>query len=88
MFKAKIIKHRYLVFEVSHTVLLVDAISVGPAREILPAEGKKMLLPSLHFSSRKAAEKFLLELGASRDLLDKAGEQLDKANVALVQIID
>ena len=69
-------------------MLLVDVISIAPPPEILPAEGRKMLLPSLHFSSRKAAEKFLLELGASKDLLDKAGDQLDKANVALVQILD
>jgi len=76
MLKTKIIKNRFLVFEVSHTVLLVDAISIGPPSEILPAEGKKILLPSLHFSCRKAAEKFLFELGASRELLGSCEETL------------
>jgi hypothetical protein len=49
--KAKRLKHRYLVFEVSHSVLLVDASSVGAPNEILPAEGKAQTLPRF-FSGR------------------------------------
>lgn len=88
MIKAKRLKRRYLVFEVSHSVLLVDASSVGAPHEILPAEGKAENLTSLLFRSWQWAEKFLIEGGASRDDLDKTRDSLSKTNVALIQIWD
>jgi hypothetical protein len=84
--KAKKLKHRYLVFEVSHSVLLVDASSVGGSNEILPAEGKAQTLSSLHFRSWQWAERHLTESGASRDDLDKTRDSLMKTSVALLQI--
>ena len=86
MFKAKRLKRRYLLFAVSHSVLLVDASSVGAPNEILPAEGKAQTLSSLLFRSWKWAEKHLVESGASRDDLDKTRDSLMKTSVALVQI--
>ena len=67
LLKAKRLKHRYLLFEVSHSVLLVDATAVGAPNEIIPAEGKAQSLSSLFFRSWQWAEKHLVESGASRD---------------------
>ena len=86
MLKAKRLKRRYLLFEVSHSVLLVDASAVGAPNEIIPAEGKAQSLCSLFFRSWKWAENHLGESGASRDDLDKARNSLMKTSVALLQI--
>jgi hypothetical protein len=86
MLKAKRLKRRYLLFEVSHSVLLADASSVAVPNEILPTEGKPQSLPSLLFRTWQWAEKYLLECGASRDDLDKTRDSLMKTNMALLQI--
>ena len=88
MLKAKRLKRRYLLFEIGHSVLVVDARSVGAPNEILPAEGKAQNLPSLLFRTWEWAEKFLLEGRATRDELDKTRDSLRKTNVALLQIWD
>ena len=85
MFKPRALKQRrYLVYEVNHTVLLVDASSVGLPNEIFPPEGKEYNLPSLRFQSWQWAEKFLLEGGASRNDLDKTRVSLNKTSLAMV----
>jgi hypothetical protein len=84
--KAKRLKGRYLLFEISHAVLVVDARSVGVPNEILPAEGKAQTLPSLLFPTREWAEKFLLEGGATPDELDRTRDSLRKTNVALLHL--
>ncbi len=84
----KSIVHRYLIFTLSHTVILVDAISARGATEILPPEGKAVTFPGLHFRSWEWAEKFLLEKGASQDLMRETRDQLRKTSLALVQIMD
>lgn len=86
MLRPKRLKRRYLLFEVSHSVLLVDATSVGAPNEILPEEGKAQTLSSLLFRSWQWAEKHLVESGASHDDLDKTRDSLTKTSVALVQI--
>jgi hypothetical protein len=84
VFKARKLKRRYLVFEVNHTVLLVDTSSIGLVNEILPPEGKEEALPALRFRSWSWAEKFLLEGGASRDDLDKTRDLLPKTSLAML----
>jgi integrase len=65
VFKARKLKRRYLVFEVNHSVLLVDTSSIGLPKEILPPEGRAETLPSLRFRSWSWAEKFLLHSGSA-----------------------
>lgn len=84
MFKARKLKRRYLVFEVNHSVLLVDTSSIGLLKEILPPEGRAETLHSLRLRSWSWAEKFLLEGGASRDDLDKARDLLPKTSLAMI----
>lgn len=84
----KKVAHRYLIYTLSHTVLLVDAISARGVTEILPAEGKAVTFPGLHFRSWQWAERFLLERGASQELMRKTRDQLRKTSLALVQIMD
>lgn len=86
MLRTKTLKRRYLLFLVSHSVLLVDASSVGAPNEILPKEGKAQTLSSLLFGSWQRAEKHLVESGASHDDLVKTRDSLEKTSVALVQI--
>ncbi len=84
MFKARRVKRRYLVFQVNHSVLLVDTSSIGLPNEVFPPEGKAEALPSLRFRSWSWAEKFLLEGGASRDDLDKTKDLLPKTSLAML----
>jgi hypothetical protein len=82
VFKTRKLKRRYLVFDVNHSILLVDTSSIGLLKEILPPEGKAEALPSFRF--RSWAEKFLLERGASRDDLDKTRDLLPKTSLAMI----
>jgi hypothetical protein len=84
MFKPKTSRRRYLVYEVNHTVLLVDTTSVGLPNEIFPPEGKEYNLPSLRFQAWQWAEKYLLEGGTSRNDLEKTRAALSKTSVALL----
>jgi hypothetical protein len=86
--KTKRLKRRFLVFEISHSVLIVDASSVSAPDEILPEGGRVENLPSLLFRSWQRAERFLSDAGASRNDLDKTRTSLNETSVALLQIWD
>lgn len=42
-------KHRFLIHELNHTVLLVDITGIGLPTEIYPYEGKSHSVPTLRF---------------------------------------
>jgi hypothetical protein len=80
------VKHRFLIHEVNHTILLVDISTVGLPTEIYPPEGKRQELSSLRFQSWESAEQFLQERGATSDCLSRTQEWLRKSSVAIVTI--
>lgn len=88
MVETRRMKRRYLVWQVNHTIVLVDTTPIVLPTEIFPPEGKAESLLSLRFQSWKFAEKFLLDRGASRDDLDKTRDSLPKSSMAIVHTRD
>ncbi len=84
MSKILLVKRRYIAHELNHTILLIDITCMGVPIEILPPQGKAEDLLSLRFQSWRFAEKFLLDGGARRDLLDKARDSLNKTSLARI----
>jgi hypothetical protein len=80
-------KHRFLIHELNHTVLLVDSTEIGLPTEIFPAEGKSQSLPSFRFQSWRAVEQHLLALSAGQEVLDTAKDGLKKIGVAVLTIV-
>lgn len=83
---SRLLKRRYMAYEISHSLLLIDITSIGLADEIFPPEGKAQDLLSLRFQEWSAAEKFLLGSGASRDSVDKARSSIDKCGFGIINI--
>ena len=80
-------RHRFLVHELNHTILLVDITEVGIPTEILPPEGKTQSVPSVRFQSWHAAEEYLLRRGASQEVLGTLRDGLKKAGVAVLTVV-
>ena len=82
------LRRSFIVYEVNHTILLIDMTSISLPREVFPPEGKAEDLLSLRFQAWRHAEKFMLDGGASRDSLDKTRESLNKNNFAIINILN
>ena len=80
-------KHRLLLHLLSHTYVVVDITKIGLPTEIYPPEGKPQPASALRFQSWKDAEKYLLGLGATRDMIDQTSSQLQKTSVAVLTIV-
>jgi hypothetical protein len=46
-------KHRFLLYRLSHTVIAVDLTEIDLPTEIYPPGGKKQMVPTLRFQSWK-----------------------------------
>ncbi|MGA3026275.1 MAG: hypothetical protein ABSF98_16035 [Bryobacteraceae bacterium] len=64
-------KHRFLVYSLSHTWLVVDITQIGLPTEVYPEEGKQRTVPTLRFRSWQHVEQRLLSLGANSEVLAK-----------------
>jgi hypothetical protein len=80
-------RHRFLVHELNHTILLVDITEVGIPTEILPSEGKTQSVPSVRFQSWHAAEEYLLRRGTSQEVLSTLRDGLKKAGVVALTVV-
>jgi hypothetical protein len=49
-------KHRFLLYRLSHTVIVVDLTEIGLPTEIYPPGGKKLMAPTLRFQTWKDVE--------------------------------
>jgi hypothetical protein len=79
-------KHRYLIYLLNHTPLVVDLTSVGLPDEIYPPEGREQDLPSRRFRSWQTARQFLLSNGADPESLGKVEGALRAASLAVLTI--
>ncbi len=69
-------KNRFLVYRLSHTILVVDISEIGLPNEIYPPDGKQQMAPSRRFQSWKDAEPYFQSLGADAEALEKTSTQL------------
>jgi hypothetical protein len=79
-------KHRFLIHELNHTVLVVDVTEIGLAREIYSPEGRPHTVPTLRFQSSRDAELYFLGLKVGQNSLNAAIRTLRKAGVAVLTI--
>jgi hypothetical protein len=86
--RGTILKNRYLIHSINHTFLLVDITPVGMPSEVLPLEGEKQTLSSIRFRSWRAAEQFLIKMGADLERLRKTRETLKATSLAVLTISD
>lgn len=67
-----IIKHRFMIHSLNHTVLVVDIGKIGLPTVIFPPEGQAQMLPGLRFQSWRHTEAYLRRLGADQKALESA----------------
>jgi hypothetical protein len=82
------VKRRYLIHEINHTILVIDETPIGLPGEIYPPEGKEHNLYSLRFQTWRAAEQHLLKMGAELEVLQRTRRILDKQSVAGLTILE
>lgn len=81
------VKHRFLLHSLSHTVLAVDVTEVGVPTEIYPNEGKQQTVPCIRFQAWRDAEQYFLHLGADPGMLQGVSNRLKSTGVAALTII-
>jgi hypothetical protein len=86
VFEGHSLKARYIIYEINHTILLIDITGISLPTEIFPPEGKTEGLVSRRFQAWPDAERFLAKCGASRDSLEKARLTLDRNSFAVINI--
>jgi hypothetical protein len=79
-------KHRFLVHNLNHTVLLVDVTPIGIPSEIDLPEVKPQTVPALRFRSWTLAETYLTERGAGNSALQGLQEALKKNGAGVLTI--
>jgi hypothetical protein len=81
-------KHRFLIHWLSHTSLLVDITSIGLPNEIFPPQGKPQTVPTFRFQAWVDAKRYLGELGATAEDVDRAEVDLKRTSIALLTILE
>jgi hypothetical protein len=80
-------KHRYLIYPLSHTVLAVDITDIGLPTEIYPPEGKRQMVTTLRFQTWNDAREHLLALGADEKSMEGVSTRIREAGIAVLTIV-
>ena len=80
-------RHRFIIYELSHTVLAVDITEIGLPTEIHPPEGKQQSVPTLRFKSWNDARNYLSGIGADEEALAGVTRQMRGAGLAALTIV-
>ena len=81
-----LMKHRFLLHALNHTILCVDATSIGIPYGNIADSGEAAILPSTRFRTWANAEDYLLGLGAKQESLRSADDALTKTGVYVLTI--
>jgi hypothetical protein len=79
-------KRHFIVYQLNHTILLVDLTGIGLPNEIYPSEGKDQMVSSRRFQSWKSAEAYLRQAGATGDDLEHILVQMKKTQIGVLTI--
>jgi hypothetical protein len=82
----KIMKHRFILYTLSHTLVLVDISEIGLPTEIYPPTGKPQPVSCLRVQTQHDAMDYLRGMGATQESLDIATEKLKKTEFAVVTV--
>jgi hypothetical protein len=80
-------KHRFLIYSMSHTWVVVDITKIGPTEEICPKRGQEHTVPLRRFQSWRDAEQYLLESGADTEVLQRTTTSLKQTGMAVLTIV-
>ncbi len=80
-------KHRFLLYRLSHTVIAVDLTEIDLPTEIYPPGGKKQMVPTLRFQSWRDVENYLLSLGADAEVLGRSSAQFNNTGFGALTIV-
>jgi hypothetical protein len=80
-------KHRFVVYQLNHTILCIDLTEIGLPSEIYAPQGKSQTVPSVRFQSWKYAETYLLDKGASEDALARTKAQIEETQLGVLTIL-
>jgi hypothetical protein len=79
-------KHRLLLYKLSHTILCVDISSIGLPTEKIADESETKMVPSVRFRTWANVEKYFLGLGARRESLRTTEESFRANGFAVLTI--
>jgi hypothetical protein len=85
--KPEAVKRRYLIWEVNHTIVLIDATPIDLPNETYPPEGKRQSLTSLRFQGWTPAERFLLNDGADAEVLSRMKKEHTVSGASVLTIL-
>ena len=80
-------KHRFLIYALSHTFLVVDLTDIGLPTEIYPPDGKRQMVPTLRFQSWKDARENLMASGADVETIEDTSARMRASSVAVLTIV-
>ena len=70
-------RHRFLLYRLSHTILVVDITEIGLPL-IYPRDGKRQMVPTIRFQSWRDVEHYLLGFGADAEVLQSTSANFSK----------
>lgn len=79
-------KHRVLLYRLSHTILAIDITDIGFSNEAFPDEGKLQMVPSLRFRSWNNVQRYLESLGADQEIIE-SGSRIQRNDFAVLTIV-
>jgi hypothetical protein len=80
-------KHRFLPYKLSHSIVVIDITELGLTNEIFPPTGKQQMIPSLRFQSWIDVQQYFSSLGADTEAVNKTSAAFNKAGWAVLTII-
>jgi hypothetical protein len=80
-------KHRYVIYPLSHTILIVDITDIGLPTEIYPPEGKRQMVTTFRFQTWNDAREHLLASGADNELMEGVSTRMREAGIAVLTIV-
>jgi len=80
-------KHRFLLYRLSHTVIVVDLTEIGLPTEIYPPGGKKTYGAYSSVSDLERCRNHLLSLGADAEALRRTSAQFNNTGFGVLTIV-
>jgi hypothetical protein len=84
---SQLMKHRFLLHSLNHTILVVDISQFGMAIEINPRTGNTKMVPALRFINWKEAEQYFRAKEADAETIGRTRTQLSKNSTAVMTIL-
>ena len=77
----------FIIYPLSHTILVVDVSEIGSPRGIYPPEGELKMVPTYRFHNWRSAEIYLAKIGIDATELAKRAALVAKGTINVLTVV-